>query len=226
MHQLALDIRTELPRNFASFVSGANAEMLARLRALAAPKSFETLYVWGPGGSGRTHLLCATREAALEQERAVSFATGAEVSDGLWLPRGGLLIVDDIDTLTDEGQSALFRAFNTARLIGMAMLLSGPAPPAQLALREDLRSRVSSALVFEVKPLSDEDKARTLERHAAARGFELTGEVIDYLLSRGRRDLPSLLAVLDALDRASLEKKRHVTIPLLRKVLAGNARRS
>jgi DnaA family protein len=108
----------------------------------------------------------------------------------------------------------------------MAMLLSGPAPPAQLALREDLRSRVSSALVFEVKPLSDEDKARTLERHAAARGFELAGEVIDYLLNRGQRDLPSLLAVLDALDRASLEKKRHVTIPLLRKVLAGNARRS
>ena len=225
MRQLALDIRTELPLSFATFVPGANAELLARLRAIAAPKSFESIYVWGPQGSGRTHLLCAAREAALDAGRPVSFAAGAEAGDDLRLPRGGLLIVDDVEALNEPGQIALFRAFNTARLIGMAILLSGAAPPAQLALREDLRTRVGSALVFEVRPLSDEDKARTLERHAAGRGIELAGEVIDYLLSRGRRDLPSLLAVLDALDRASLEKKRHITVPLLKEVLAEDAPR-
>jgi DnaA family protein len=42
---------------------------------------------------------------------------------------------------------------------------------------------------------------------------------VRYLLSHGRRDLPSLLAVLDHLDRTTLERQRHATLPLLKEAL-------
>jgi DnaA-homolog protein len=44
-----------------------------------------------------------------------------------------------------------------------------------------------------------------------------------YLLTHFRRDMPSLMALLDALDRFSLEQKRAVTLPLLRTMLASPA---
>jgi DnaA family protein len=43
--------------------------------------------------------------------------------------------------------------------------------------------------------------------------------VVHYLLRHGRRDLPSLMAMLNSLDRASLEQKRPPTLPLLRELM-------
>ena len=43
--------------------------------------------------------------------------------------------------------------------------------------------------------------------------------MVDFLLRHGRRDLASLRAVLDALDAASLERKRPITLPLLREMM-------
>jgi DnaA family protein len=80
-------------------------------------------------------------------------------------------------------------------------------------------TRLGWGLVFQVHGLSDEEKIEALQSHAAARGFELAPGVANYLLRHWRRDLPSLLAALEALDRYSLETKRPVTVPLLRELL-------
>ena len=96
---------------------------------------------------------------------------------------------------------------------------AGNAPPAQLPLREDLRSRLAWGLVYHVKPLTDEERATYLRAEAARRGMRVPDEVIGYLLTHVRRDLPTLLAILDELDRTSLELKRPVTLPLVREAL-------
>lgn len=217
--QLLLDIRPEQRPTLDNFVAGANAELLARLRSLSQPKAFDAVYLWGPAGSGRTHLLRATHAAADAAHRRTVYVAGEEAGAELPCPPGGLLVVDDVDRLDGTAQIALFRAFNTARLAGLALLMSGSAPPLQLALREDLRTRIGSALIYELKPLSDEDKAATLRSHAVQRAMRLDDELIGYLLRHAPRDLPTLMAVLDALDRVSLERKRPVTLPLLREVL-------
>lgn len=217
--QLALDIRPRAPQSFETYVAGANAELVFRLRALATPQCFDAIYLWGLPGSGRSHLLAATGAAALDHERPVNLVNAAEAGAEMKLPPGGLLIVDDAEALSDVAQIALFRAFNTARLIGLGLLVAGAEPPARLALREDLRTRIGAALIYEVKPLTDAEKAESLVRHAAGRGLRLGAGVVDYLLRRMPRDLPSLLALIDALDRASLERQRPLTIPLAREVL-------
>jgi DnaA family protein len=86
-------------------------------------------------------------------------------------------------------------------------------------LRDDVRTRLGAGLVFQLRLLSDEEKAEALSGHASGRGFTLPTELIQYLLHHGRRDLPSLMAVVDALDEYSLQTKRPVTLPLLREVL-------
>jgi len=193
--QLALPISPPPEPTLENFVTGANAELLARLRALAAGELAESvLYLWGEPGSGRSHLLAASA-------------------------RPGLVVADDVERLDDEGQIALFNAINAARDAGGTVLAAGNAPPAQLALREDLKSRLAWGLVYQVKPLTDAEKALTLHGEATRRGLKLSDEVVWYLLTHVRRDLHSLIGLLDRLDRASLEQRRAVTLPLVRELI-------
>jgi DnaA family protein len=219
--QLLLELRPEPAPSFDNFVVGRNAELVARLAALSDPAVSDQIYVWGPPGSGRSHLLHAALAAAQARQRPASLIEAAQLGEQLAATPNSLVILDDIDALSDVAQITLFRTFNAARRIGLALLLSGPEPPLRLqaALREDLRTRIGSALIFEVQPLSEDEKAAALRQHAVNRGMRLDESLIDYVLRHGRRDLPTLLAVLDTLDRTSLEQKRPVTLPLLREIL-------
>lgn len=215
MQQLILDIRPDTPKHFDNFVVGDNAEVVARLQAAGQPHAQALLYLYGLPGSGRSHLLEATRRAAA---RPTLHLAASSAGDFAPVP-GTLLLIDDIEQLDDVAQIALFRSFNSARQDDLAIVLAGSHAPVHLPLREDLRTRVGSALVFEIKPLSDADKARTLRDRAHAHGMKIDSQLIDYLLRYGQRDLPSLLAMLDALDAASLEHQRPITLPLLRELL-------
>jgi len=223
MRQLVLDIRPEEAVSFDTFVVGDNAELIARLHALAEPDACEALYVWGVQGSGRSHLLRATASLAQSQGRVVYFIKGSDAGEDLDPPSGGLLVVDDLEDLAEDAQIALFRAFNNARLMGLSMLLSGGTPPLGLHLREDLRTRVGQSLTYQVRSLSENDKADTFLRMAAARGMKVEREIVDYLLRHSDRDLPSLLKMLDELDRVSLEQKRPITLPLVRELVHAQA---
>ncbi|MDP2821727.1 MAG: DnaA regulatory inactivator Hda [Sulfuritalea sp.] len=215
---MLLDLKPGQPPTLNNFVIGANGELLRRLRDQCATHSFDALYVWGPQGCGKSHLLAATAEAARGQ-RPVAFMQGAETGAELALAPGSLLVIDDVQQLGAEAQIALFRAFNAARFLGLAMLLAGSEPPLRLELREDLRTRIGQTLIYEIQALSDDEKAAALRRHAIERGMLMDPGVVHYLLRHGRRDLPSLMAMLNSLDRASLEQKRPPTLPLLRELM-------
>jgi len=216
MTQLLLDLKPEQPPTLDNFVAGANAELISRLRGLTDRGSFDAVYLWGASGCGKSHLLAATITAARRPSLLLAAPdAGAEIA----IVPGMLLAVDDVHGLGDAAQVALFRTFNAARLAGLAILLAGREPPARLKLREDLRTRIGQTLVYEVKPLSDDEKSAALKRHALMRGMKVDEGLVRYLLSRGRRDLNSLMAVLDSLDRATLEQKRPATLPLLKEVM-------
>jgi len=199
MRQLPLEISPPAAPSLDNFVAGANAEALAAVRALADGRLHESIvYLWGERGCGRTHLL-----------RAATRANPA------------LVVADDVEALAAAAQQALFNAINAARDGLAAVLAAGSAPPGQLALRDDLRSRLGWGLVYQLHAPSDAEKAGHLRAEAARRGLRLPEEVLAYLLSHLPRDLASLNAVLDALDRHSLASQRPLTLPLLREALAG-----
>ena len=127
--------------------------------------------------------------------------------------------MDDVEGLDDAAQIALFALYNRMRENGGMLLVSGTQAPAFLKLRDDLRTRLGWGLVYQVHALNDSEKAEALRQHALARGFELPHEVTTYLLRHGRRDLPALLATLDALDEHCLRLKRAASVPLLKEVM-------
>lgn len=130
------------------------------------------------------------------------------------------VLVDDVDRLNAKAQIGLFNLYNRIRDEGNAFLLvTGPAAPAQLKLREDLVTRLGWGLVYQVHELTDEEKVEAMKSHAISRGLDLSQEVCDYLLRHERRDLPSLMATLDALDSYSLASQRKITVPLVRELL-------
>jgi DnaA-homolog protein len=134
-----------------------------------------------------------------------------------------LVIADDVESLDAAAQQALFAAINTARDGRAAVLAAGNAPPARLGLREDLRTRLAWGLVYQLKPLSDAEKALHLRAEAARRGLRLTDEVVWYLLNHLPRDMHSLNQALERIDGHSLARKRPVTLPLIREALENSS---
>jgi DnaA family protein len=219
MQQIPLDFASVPRPTLENFVAGANAEVLSTLRAwLAGSVAERCICLWGLPGSGKSHLLHAV-VAQLEE----SGAPATYVGEGEALPASqdadGVLAIDAIDALDAPAQARLFTLLNAAAQGELRLLLAAGNAPVALALREDVRTRVALGLVLQVRPLSDEEKREALAAHAHARSFDLPVEVIDYLLVHGQRDLPSLMALLDAADRYSLQMKRPVTLPLMREVL-------
>ncbi|MDT8838136.1 DnaA regulatory inactivator Hda [Paraburkholderia fungorum] len=225
LRQLTLDLGTPPPSTFDNFFAGANAELVTRLRELdnalaAGPVADRTFYIWGEAGSGRTHLL-----QALVHEAPPGHARFAGPQSSLaaftFDPRVALYAIDDCDGLSAAQQIAVFNLFNEVRAHPTsALVAAGNAPPIGMTVREDLRTRLGWGLVFHLAPLPDEGKAAVLKHAARERGIMLADDVPAYLLTHFRRDMPSLMALLDALDRFSLEQKRAVTLPLLRTMLA------
>jgi DnaA family protein len=221
MKQLALDFASTPRPTLDNFIVTRNGELLGNLRQLVARQARERfLYIWGRPGSGRSHLL---RAVVAELQRlggsAVYIPCRSDTRFGEGLERMDCVALDDVGQLDDEGQISAFDLYNALRENSGALVASAAAPPVQLTLREDLVTRLAWGLVYQVHGLNDESKAQALADHAASRGFRLPPEVCEYLLTRAQRDLPSLLATLEALDRYSLETRRPVTVPLARELL-------
>jgi DnaA-homolog protein len=216
MRQLILNIRPHIESRLENFVVGDNADLLAAMAHQIASRDGSVLYLWGEAGSGRTHLLRAAVAAA--HKRATQYVDTAQWQTPTDAD-GALIAVDNAGRASADAQGDLFRALIRAREQQASLIVVGDAPAHRLAIRDDVSSRLAQGLTFEIKPLNDAHKATTLMQHAQNRGMTVGPEIVNYLLRHGRRDLPWLMAVLDALDEASLSLSRPVTLPLLRDIL-------
>lgn len=210
MRQLILDLLPDTPPGFTNYLPGRNAEALAAVRGHLPPRTLDPLlYLWGEAGVGKTHLLRAWA------------AANAAITCTRDLPEPPItaLAVDDVANLGGDDQIRLFNLINSARERGGLLLVTGEHPPSQLALRPDLATRLAQGLVFRLLPLPDTDKTAAMRIRAEARGLTLPDDVGRYLLTHSRRDLPHLLATVDALDDYSRSCKRPPSIPLLKEML-------
>ncbi|HXZ49762.1 MAG TPA: DnaA regulatory inactivator Hda [Usitatibacter sp.] len=211
MRQLLLDFTQAPAPTFANFFHGPNAEPAHALEAAARGEFRErVIYVWGESASGKTHLLRAFCAAA-----PARYVAGGEFGPA---DARGTLALDDVERLGEEAQAALFNAFNEGAF--RLLVVAARAAPRDVALRRDLATRLATGLTYRAAALTDEEKRAALAAHARSRGFELAEEVGSYLLSHAQRDMGSLVAALDCLDRYSLETGRPITVPLLKAALA------
>jgi DnaA family protein len=198
MRQLLLDFTRAPEPTFANFVPGGNDELLHALQVAADGRPAErVIYMWGESGVGKSHLA-----------RAFGQVVAA---------RRGVRVIDGVERLDEEAQNELFNAFNEGAIA--FLLVTAASAPRDLAIRRDLATRLATGLTYRIVPLTDEEKRAALAAHANTRGFELSEDVAAYLLTHARRDMGSLMSALDAIDRYSLETRRPVTVPLLKKAI-------
>lgn len=229
--QLPLSIRLADHATFSNYYPGINAVALGYVEGLCGLKAgwMESLiYLWGNKGVGCSHLLQAACLTFQTTNRHAIYLPLYELIDHPPamlenLENYDLVCLDDLQAIEgrSEWQEALFHLFNKLRDNDKKILLAADNAPKGLAIElADLISRLSLALIFQLQPLSDEDKLRALQLRASRRGIQLTDEVGLFILGRSDRDMASLFQLLELLDKASLAAKHKLTIPFVKQVLS------
>jgi DnaA family protein len=221
MKQIALDIGLAGPPSLANFFPGPNeaAHKHLELWVGSPTRSPVPTYLWGASGSGKTHLLKAVQEALREQGASAGWLDSGVLEPPAFDERWAVVLLDEVHLYTAVQQHAAFTWFVNAQTLQRGVLAAGALPPADLKLREDLRTRLGWGHVFQLQVLSEPERRAVLRQAADERGVFLSDEVMDYMLTRFSRDLASLMELLRQLDGYALQTKRAITIPLIKAML-------
>ena len=221
MKQIALDIGLAHTPTLESFCAGPNEAALSHLKLWSGSptRSPVPTYLWGESGSGKTHLLKAVAHALREQGASVGWLDAGIAEPPEFDEQWAAVLMDEVHLFNPVQQHAAFNWFINAQTSQRGVLAAGELPPADLPLREDLRTRLGWGHVYQLHVLSEPERRAVLRQAADERGVFLGDEVMDYMLNRFSRDLGSLMQLLDHLDIYALQTKRAITIPLIRSML-------
>lgn len=221
MRQIALDIGLAAAPTLEGFFAGPNAAALEHLRLWVGStlRSPVPTYLWGEGGGGKTHLLKAVRHALQQQGARCGWLDAQTMRPPEFDDTWAAVLMDEVHLYTAEQQHVAFNWFVNAQTHQRGVLAAGALPPADLRLREDLRTRLGWGHVFELRLLGEDERRAVLRQAAQSRGVVLADDVIDYMLSRFSLDLGSLMQLLEQLDLYALQTQRAITIPLIRSML-------
>ena len=180
MKQIALDIGLFSGPTLASFFAGPNDAALKHIQLwVGSPtRSPVPTYLWGATGSGKTHLLKAVREALREQGATAGWMDASVLEPPEFNEAWSVVLLDDVHLYTAVQQHAAFNWFVNAQTHQRGLLAAGELPPADLKLREDLRTRLGWGHVFALLPLSQPERRAVLRQQADDRGVFLGDEVM------------------------------------------------
>ena len=225
MQQIALDIGLITGPTLKNFFPGPNEAALRHIelwvgeKASAVTRSPVPTYLWGGQGSGKTHLLTAVKLALHQQDATVGWLDADIAEPPEFNENWAAVLMDNVHLYSVMQQHAAFNWFVNAQTHQRAVLAAGASPPADLKLREDLRTRLGWGHVFQLQILTEAQRRAVLGQEADARGFVLSDEVVDFMLHRFSRDLASLMELLDLLDGYAMQTKRAITIPLIKSMM-------
>ena len=209
---------------FASYLANGNEEVVAALTELTHSAGNSGCWLWGGTATGKTHLLQAVCERAGDSSvyvpMSVLAVAGPELVDGL--ESRELVCIDDLHLVAgnEEWEVALFTLYNELLHSGGKLLVSARMAPRECPIvLPDLASRFSQLPTYHLQALADDDRAEALQLRAAHRGLDLPDDAARYLITRSRRDMTSLYALLDTLDREAMRAQRRLTLPFVRDVL-------
>ena len=222
--QLPLDVGLRDSSSFANFYEGANREPASQVRRLLHEPAPAFLFLWGERGSGKSHLLQAACRAVQEQGQEAAYVALAAVrglSPALLedRERAAIVCLDDVDAIAGDAawERALFALAERVRQKPGRLIAAGRAAPAHLGLAlPDLATRLGWGPVYQLPALTDAERIAAIQLRGRNRGFEIGDDAARYILNRFPRDMHSLFALLDRIDRLTLAQQRRVTIPFLR----------
>lgn len=221
--QLTLSVRLRDEATFDNFFAGSNMLALQSVQSQLHP----LIFLWGASGAGCSHLLQAACHDAFMEGKTTFYCSLNDVKEHApdvltGLEQMHVVCLDAVESVAGNVQweEALFHCFNRLRDSGTRLIMASTASPRELPiLLPDLKSRLTSAVVFHLQPLTEDEKIKVLQMRAQARGLPLSDEVSQFIVKRSARDMKSLLALLDQLDQKTLLAKRKLTVAFVKEVM-------
>ncbi|MCY7294108.1 DnaA regulatory inactivator Hda [Alteromonas sp. a30] len=224
--QLVLPVAPPEYFRFDDYYSGENEQVVQYLKGLikAKPDCSHLCYLNGKAGTGKTHLLHAVAEHAESNDLPViyldlSALLPLSVECVAGLEQYKIVCLDNIHLVKTSlpWQKAVFDLINRVLEVGHYIVFSGIGLPKSLDIElKDLVSRLDWGVSFNLKPLTDEQLVEALMRKASAKGLKLSKDVAGFLIKHFRRDMSSLVVVLEQLDERSLKTQKNLTIPFVK----------
>ena len=199
---------------FENFIVGPENEM-AHGASLAVAKEpghyYNPLFIHGPTGLGKTHLMHAIAHsvyAANPQARIAYISSETFTNDFITALQSGsvapfrrryreldLLLIDDIHFLAgkESTQDEFFHTFNELHNNHKQVVLTSDRPASEIAkLQERLVSRFQWGMVASIQAPGLETRIAILRKKAAARGLDLQPEIAEFIASRVSRNVRNL----------------------------------
>jgi len=220
MNQLGLPISLDSKMLLDNFI--ANSELVNLIHQLFQDKKASEIYVYGLTGQGKTHVLQGVVLKALARDKnAIYIDCIDSFPEHLldFINQLSFISLDNVDLISKESQEIFFDLYNRARQAGVVILVSGSSLPADLTVMKDLKTRLSLAAVYKLEALNDELTMKVLNKQMNDRNLTIDSKIYEYLFKNYSRDLNTLVSAMNQLDKASLQSKKAISIPFVKKVL-------
>lgn len=220
MNQLGLPISLDSKMLLVNFVG--NKELLEFIHQFYKKKNSVEVYVYGAQGLGKTHVLQgAVLKALSDNKNAIYIDCNEPLPEHILdsIDQLNLISLDNVDVIKNHNQDFFFDLYNRARQAKVSILVSGSNMPANLSVMKDLKTRLSLAAVYKLEKLNDELTMSVINNQMSERNLTIDSKVYEYLFKYYSRDVKILLSAMDQLDRASLQSKKAITIPFVKKML-------
>jgi DnaA family protein len=232
--QLVLPVSFRKQDSLENFVVGENSQLLKHVKDVLGNKvdypqaSQRICVVTGAVGSGKSHLMLAICEQASLNGLSQQYVDLAQIINMppemlLGLINKDVVCIDNLQSVSaiSNWQTAVFDIINQfTEAQGRLLLIATSKPLNEIDYTlEDLQTRLTWGTNYILYALNDDHKRDALENHLKAIGIGYTPDAIGFLLSRTSRDMHELMLVINALDEASLQSKRRITIPFIKSAL-------
>lgn len=226
-NQLTLGVGLKDEATFSNYFLGKNTQLVIALKNMAQGEGERIIYFYGTGGQGCTHLLQACCHAAHQAKQSAVYVPlnhhaefAPEIFEGL--ESLNLVCIDDVHLIAGKPawEEALLHLYNRIHDTGGRLIITGKVVPKALEIKlPDILSRLTWAVVFQVQPLTDNEKLEAFIMRAERRGMTLNEDVGKFILTHCPRHMSTLFSALDVLDKMSLAAQRKLTIPFVKEIL-------
>ncbi len=223
MNQLGLPITLNTSMLLENFV--ANKELLRSINQLFLDENSSEVFIYGASGQGKTHVLQGGVLKALEIDKsAIYIDCGESFPEHIldFIDQLDFISFDNVHLISTENQEVFFDLYNRVRQAQIIILVSADSLPSNLEVMKDIKTRLSLAAVYKLEELNDELIMSVINSQMSQRNLSVNSSVYEYLLRNYSRDLKLLLSTLNDLDKASLQAKKPISIPFVKKFLELN----
>ena len=222
MNQLGLPFSINASFILDDFSGEKNQELVANILTLIKGKASANIFVYGDKGFGKSHLLQGVIIEGLKQDqKSVYLDLNDDVSTDIFelISDFQIIALDNVDQCNQDNEKYIFDLINKLHSTNQMIVFSSRVKPEGLSVFNDLKTRLALASIYSLNRLDDDEIQYVIKRKLINKSLKVDQRVIDYLIKNQTRDLKKIVEIIDKLDTFSLEKKRSITVPLVRQML-------